>query len=176
MVNYMLIAKEFTKQDKEQLFDLINETNEYDGNFEGFEAIRRIKDYDVFLKELETWKHQEQINPNYSPQTTFGVFADEKLVGGFVLRYTLNGALFNHGGNIGYFVRPSERKKGYGRKILNLAIKEARDIGLEKVLVTCRNNNIGSIKIIESNGGKYENDYYDESLGKTFRRYWIDCV
>lgn len=172
----MIIAKEFTKQDKEQLFDMINETKEYDGNFEGFEAIGRIVDYDVFLNGLEAWKCQDRINPNYSPQTTFGVFADEKLVGGFVLRYTLKGALINHGGNIGYFVRPSERRKGYGKKLLNLAIKEAKDIGLEKVLVTCRNDNIGSIKIIEFNGGKYENDYYDESLGKIFRRYWIDCV
>lgn len=172
----MLIAREFAKRDKHQLFDMINETNEYDGNFEGFDAIRKIKNYNVFLKESEIWKHQELINPKYSPQTIFGVFEDERLVGGFVLRHTLKGSLINHGGNIGYFVRPSERKKGYGRIILKLALKEAKDMGLEKVLVTCRNNNIGSKKIIESNGGKYENDYYDEVLGKTFRRYWIECV
>ena len=169
----MIYAKEFMEQDKDQLFDMINEINEYDANFEGLDDIGRIEDYNVFLKKLEKWKCQEQINPNYSPQTTFGVFDDKKLVGGFVLRYTLKGGLNNHGGNIGYLVRPGERKKGYGRMLLKLALEKARDIGLEKVLVTCGNENIGSAKVIESNGGKYVNDYYDESLKKTYKRYLI---
>ncbi len=108
----MIYAKEFMEQDKDQLFDMINEINEYDANFEGLDDIGRIEDYNVFLKKLEKWKCQEQINPNYSPQTTFGVFDDKKLVGGFVLRYTLK-------------------------------------------------------------GGKYVNDYYDESLKKTYKRYLI---
>ena len=171
----MIIAKEFTEQDRERLLDMVNEINEYDANFEGMDHIGGIDDYNVFLKKLEKWKHQERINFNYSPQTTFGVFDDEKLVGGFVLRHTLKGALINHGGNIGYLVRPSERKKGYGKILLKLALEKASCIGLEKVLITCRNDNIGSIKVIESNGGIYENDYYDESLGKTYRRYWIEC-
>lgn len=171
----MIFAREFTERDKEQLLDMINETNKYDGNFEGMEVVRKIEDFNKFLNDLEIWKHQERINPNYSPQTTFGVFDDEKLVGGFVLRHSLKGRLINHGGNIGYFVRPSEREKGYGRALLKLALKEAKNTGLEKVLVTCRNDNMGSIKVIESNGGKCENNYYDESLGKTYRRYWFRC-
>ena len=171
----MIIAKEFTKQDKEQLLDMVNEINEYDADFEGLNIIRSIEDYNLFLKKLEKWKHQEQINPNCSPQTTFGVFDDEKLVGGFVLRHTLKGTLIDHGGNIGYLVRPSKRKMGYGKILLSLALEKARDMGLKKVLVTCRNDNIGSAKVIEANGGKYENDYYDKSLEKTYRRYWIEC-
>lgn len=171
----MIIAKEFTEQDKDQLFDMIYEINEYDSNFEGLSDIGRIEDYNEFLKKSEKWKHQELINSNYSSQITFGVFDDEKLVGGFVLRHTLKGALINHGGNIGYLVRPSERKKGYGKALLKLALEKAKDIGLKKVLITCRNDNIGSIKVIESNYGIYENDYYDENSGKTYRRYWIEC-
>ena len=57
--------------------------------------------------------------------------------------------------------------------LLKLGFEKARDIGLEKVLVTCGNENIGSAKVIESNGGKYVNDYYDESLKKTYKRYLI---
>ena len=77
--------------------------------------------------------------------------------------------------NIGYLVRPSKRKMGYGKILLSLALEKARDIGLKKVLVTCRNDNIGSAKVIESNDGKYENNYYDKGSGKTYRRYWIEC-
>lgn len=171
----MIIAKEFTEQNKGQLLDMINEINEYGAEFEGLDHVGKMKDYNAFLRELEKWKHQEQIPPNYSPQTTFGVFDHEKLVGSFVLRHTLKGTLINHGGNIGYLVRPSERKRGYGKILLRLALEKARDIGLEKVLITCRNDNIGSAKVIESNGGKYENAYYDENLKKTYRRYWIEC-
>lgn len=58
---------------------------------------------------------------------------------------------------------------------MKLALEKARDIGLEKVIITCRNDNIGSTKVIESNGGKYENVYYDESLEKNYKRYWIKC-
>ena len=64
-------------------------------------------------------------NFNYSPQTTFGVFDDEKLVGGFVLRHTLKEALINHGGNIGYLVRPSE-KKGIGTDTFETCIRKSK--------------------------------------------------
>lgn len=170
----MIIAKEFAEQDKEQLLDMVNEISEYNADFEGLDIIRSIEDYDLFLKKLEKWKHQEQISPNCSPQTTFGVFDNETLIGGFVLRHVLKGSLIDHGGNIGYLVRPSKRKMGYGKILLKLALEKAKDMGLKKVLVTCRNDNIGSVKVIESNGGKYENDYYDKSLGKNYRRYWIE--
>lgn len=171
----MIIVREFAQEDKEQLCDLIKEINKYDGNFEGADNISKITDYNAFLKNLEIWKNQERIKPNYSPQTTFGVFNGKKLIGIFTLRHTLKGALIHHGGNIGYLVRPSERKKGYGKMLLKLSLEKAKELGLEKILATCRDDNIGSIKVIESNGGIYENDYCDKALGKIFKRYWIKC-
>ena len=169
----MLVAREFKKEDKTKLLDMINEINNFDCNFEGLENISKQVTYDSFLEQLEKNKHQELIKPEYSPQTTFGVFDDNKLVGGFNLRHIIKGNLINHGGNIGYLIRPSERKKGYGTIMLGLALEKAREIGLEKVLISCREDNIGSAKIIEKNDGVYENDYYDEQLNKTYKRYWI---
>lgn len=58
--------------------------------------------------------------------------------------------------------------------MLYLALEKAAEIGLEKVLVSCRSENIGSMKVIENNGGIYENDYFEEETGKIFKRYWID--
>lgn len=169
----MLIAREFDKNDKDQLLEMVKEIKEYDNNFEGLNNISRIEDYDIFLENLKKNKHQELIKPEYSPQTTFGLFDNGKLIGGFNLRHELKGSLINHGGNIGYLIRPSERRKGYGTKMLRLAIDKANEIRLQKVLVSCRVENIGSAKIIEKNGGIYENDFYDEPTGKTFKRYWI---
>ncbi|MCM1283766.1 MAG: GNAT family N-acetyltransferase [Muribaculaceae bacterium] len=171
----MVTAREFTEQDKAQLLAMVAEIKQCDANFEGLNDIENIGDYSLFLDKLEKWKHQERIPADYSPQTIFGVFDEGRLAGGFVLRHVLKSALINHSGNIGYLVRPAERKKGYGKILLMLALEKAGEKGLEKVLVTCRNDNTGSIKVIESCGGKYENDYYDEGADITYKRYWIAC-
>lgn len=170
----MLIAREFTKDDEEQVTNFIDEIRAYDGNFEGIDNFGRAKDFDEFLQTVEKNKHQELIKPGYSSQTSFGVFDNERLVGAFNLRHELKGNLINHGGNIGYLVRPSERQKGYGTILLKCALKKAKEIGLAKVLVSCRKENIASSKMIEKNGGVYENDYYDEQKDITFKRYWIN--
>lgn len=169
----MLTAREFTENDKEKILDMVDEINSFDGNYEGLNNIGRIDSFDDFFQNLEDNKYQERIKPNYSPQTTFGVFADEKLIGGFNLRHMLKGNLINHGGHIGYLVRPSERGKGYGTQLLKLALIEAKKLDIEKVLVTCRSNNISSEKVILNNNGLYENNYYEKDTGKVFKRYWI---
>ena len=170
----MIIAREFIKSDKEQVINLINEIKAYDDNFEGMDNIGRIEDFDDFLQTLEKNKHQELIKPGYSPQTTFGIYDDGKLIGAFNLRHKLKGNLINHGGNIGYLVRPSERRKGYGTIILGFALKKAKELGLGRVMVSCREENIASSRVIEKNGGVYENDYCDEVQNITFKRYWIN--
>lgn len=170
----MLIAREFTKDDEQKVLEMINEIRQIDNNFEGLSNMKDADNYEEFLKKLEINKHQELINPDYSPQTTYGLFDDDKLVGGFNLRHVIKGDLIKYGGNIGYLIRPSERGTGYGTILLHIALEKANEIGLEKVLVGCRVENIGSSKVIENNGGIYENNYYDEITGKTYKRYWIN--
>ena len=81
--------------------------------------------------------------------------------------------LAEYGGHIGYAVRPSERRHGYGRAQLLLALDWCRTIGLAKVLVTCDATNQASQHTITSCGGVYERDTYDADRGETMRRYWI---
>ncbi len=169
----MLVAREFTIDDKNEIIDMVNEIRQVDNNFEGFTNIKDADNYEEFLRELETNKHQELIKPEYSPQTTYGVFDDERLIGGFNLRHVIKGDLINYGGNIGYLIIPSERGKGYGTKLLCLALEKAQILGIKNVLVSCGVDNVGSNRVIENNGGIYENNYYEESTGKTFKRFWI---
>lgn len=169
----MVIAREFTKSDEKKILEMINEIKSCDNNFEGLTNISNIDNYDNFLSKLEKNKHQELIKPEYSPQTTFGIFENDELVGGFNLRHVIKGDLINHGGNIGYLIKPSKRGKGYGTKLLSLALEEAKKINLEKVLISCRAENTASEKVILNNGGIYENSYYDKNLDKTFKRFWI---
>lgn len=79
---------------------------------------------------------------------------DNKPVGFADLRHFLTPALREAGGNIGYAIRPTERGKGYGKKLLELLLAEAREKGLEKVLITALPTNAASIGVAKANGGQ----------------------
>jgi predicted acetyltransferase len=78
-----------------------------------------------------------------------------------------------HGGHIGYEIRPSQRRRGYGTEILRLTLEKAREWGLRKVLVTSDATNRASRRIIEANGGVFESEVEVESGAKKERRYWV---
>ncbi len=98
-----------------------------------------------------------------------------KLFGAIQIRHHINHPnLIETGGHIGYGICPGERRKGYATRMLGLAIAEAKKIGLPRLLVTCKDANVGSWKAIESNGGVFERSTFDE--GQLARRYWIEIV
>ncbi|UJP08719.1 GNAT family N-acetyltransferase [Microbacterium sp. KUDC0406] len=87
-------------------------------------------------------------------------------VGFLSLRRSLNDFLREYGGHIGYSIRPSRRREGHAARALHHALDEAAALGLDRVLITCDEDNVGSARTIERNGGAYE----DTRGGK--RRYW----
>lgn len=100
---------------------------------------------------------------------------DNKLVGMINLRWNLNEWMIRNAGHIGYGIRPTERQKGYNKINLFLCLLKAKEIGLDKVLLTADDNNLGSVKTIEALGGVLENkvtNYEDEAI--LMGRYWID--
>ena len=99
---------------------------------------------------------------------------DNKVIGMLHLRIELNDTLAKVGGHIGYSIAPSERHKGYGTIILKYGLKQAKEFQLNKILITCDDDNIGSAKVIENNNGTLENTFFDEFSKKDIRRYWID--
>jgi predicted acetyltransferase len=103
------------------------------------------------------------------PQSIFWFYVDDMPVGFGKVRHRLTEKLLLDGGNIGYGIRPSARGKGYGTIQLKLLLEQAKEIGIERVLLTINNDNINSIKLALSNGGKVE--IQDE----TKCRIWIDC-
>lgn len=68
----------------------------------------------------------------------------------------------------------NERGKGYATRMLQLGLEKFKENDKEKILITCKDFNISSIKVIEKNGGIYENSYYNKDDGYTYLRYWID--
>lgn len=95
-------------------------------------------------------------------------------IGEASLRHQLNAHLMREGGHIGYGIRPSYRGRGYGRRILALALEECRRLEIGRVLVTCLDSNTASARIIEANGGVLENIIVGPGRRGRVRRYWID--
>ena len=130
---------------------------------------------DSFDEYLETLRAAEiDPLPGYVPATTYWLITpDNRYIGDLSLRHHLNDNLRRFGGHIGYRIRPSCRRKGYGKLICALGIKRARlGHGIGDILITCDDDNIASIKIIEANAGQLQ-DRIDNQRGVLTRRYWI---
>ena len=133
-----------------------------------------IDDFNAFLGSLEMYRTGKNLPQGHIRANSFFLLVNDKLIGRGDLRHQLNEGLAVMGGHIGYDVRPSERRKGYGSLILQLTLEKARAIELERVFLTCDTDNIASAKIIEKNGGKLENQIIYEKTGKLISQYWID--
>ena len=110
--------------------------------------------------------------PEGRVQATFLIAEHEGvLIGRSSIRHTLNDFLLNCVGHIGYGVRPDFRKRGFASQIMTLSLELIHEIGVDPVLMTCSEDNVGSAKIIEAHGGVLENKI--EFKGVLKRRYWI---
>lgn len=132
--------------------------------------------YTEWLKKLETYKTAETCPPNFVPSDTyFLVNKYNRILGAISIRHYLNDELFKFGGHIGYGVRPSERRKGYAKAMLKMALEKCKDMNISKVLVTCNKGNIGSARTIMANGGVFENELVEDN-GNVVQRYWIEVL
>lgn len=130
--------------------------------------------FDDYLNKISQFEKGEGLPNDFSPQSEFWLVKDSvKYIGTLKIRHRLgNEYLKLVGGHVGYYIRPSERSIGYGNLILSLGLKEARRLGLRKILITCSENNLKSQKVIESNGGIYESKASHIKTGGMMR-YWF---
>lgn len=174
-----MILREMQKQDKQAVLDMYQEYMDSDltPGIDRFEGVRNLEhlanmSFEEWLEELELNKDGTRLPESFSPQTTYTAIVDNKIVGLINVRWKLVPVLLNSGGLIGYSIRPSQRRNGYGSEMLRLALKKMNSF--HRVLVTCKDSNIASKRVIEKNNGVLENSCFDEDSGHTFLRYWID--
>lgn len=129
-----------------------------------------------FEAQVHKWKNEERgvdLPAGWvSSSLYFLINEDHKILGAVHIRHELTEALMKLGGHIGYGIRPDERRKGYATAILQQALTETEKFGISEVLVTCDDDNPGSFKAIESNGG-VRDPRDEEENGVLIRRYWI---
>ena len=126
--------------------------------------------FDYYLDHLEIKSEGD----GKVPDSVFFLLDEDRnrLLGAVNIRHYLNEYLLQEGGHIGDGIRPSERRKGYATEMIRLALIECKKLGINKVLMTCDKDNIGSAKSIINNGGILENEFVN-SDGEVEQRYWI---
>ncbi len=129
-----------------------------------------------FSELVQKWKEDETdlaYKNGFVPSTLyFGKDKNNQIVGAIHFRHSLNERLLQNGGHIGYGTKITERRKGYAFQMLSLLLVEIKSSGLKKVLITCDDDNVASIKTIEKCNGKLENKVIYEKV--LTRRYWIE--
>lgn len=132
----------------------------------------RSSDYRDFTEYCRKLQERSRGNDRV-PDTTFFCLVEERnrMVGAVNIRHYLDEALLLDGGHIGDGVRPSERRKGIATQMIGLALQKCRQWGMERVLMVCDKDNIGSAKSIISNGGILENEVVVGNVIE--QRYWI---
>lgn len=133
-----------------------------------------LEDFPAFLRRLLDGTRGVGLAPGRAPYSTFWLTSGRHPIGGSRLRHYLTPDLEDEGGHVGYDIRPSERRKGYGRLILRLTLAEARRLGLSRALLTCDADNVASAKVIEGHGGVLQSQAVSKMSGKLISRYWIE--
>lgn len=165
---------------KEDALDYLKEHIDYKSDINGTGGLNRVSEeysYEEWLKDVIKSQDEEWAKSvGKVPATTYFTIreSDNKIIGMVNFRHSLNERLRKVGGHIGYGIRPTERRKGYAKIQLYLALLEAQKLGLDRVMIDCVNTNIGSEKTILALGGELEGEVYDEVNDRTMRNYWIN--
>ena len=131
------------------------------------------KPWASYLKEQEGHRHGVGLPAGHVPGTFLVADVAGEIVGRTSVRFTLNAHLTERGGHIGYGVLPQHRRRGYATEILRQSLIIARAAGVDRVLVICDQDNIGSRAVIESCGGVLD-PVVPGASGTAVLRFWID--
>ena len=144
---------------------------------DGFEFLferEQAAAWPVYCGRLESQRLGVGLPEGRVPATFLVAEAEGQIVGRVSIRHELNAYLEAVGGHIGYGVRPGFRRRGYATAIMRQSLAVASSIGLDRVLVTCDDDNLGSAKVIENCGGVLENLAAGRDGSVPKRRYWVE--
>ena len=166
-----------TSEYKSQAIEYIQEAHKYKSSFNGGGGLEKFGDnYEGWLEKIEKDRNIIANEDRVPAETLFLVREnDDKLVGIINIRLGLNEKLRKHYGHIGYNIRPTERRKGYNKINLYLALLICQKHGIKKVMLTCDKENLGSAKTIQHFDAELEKEFYDDEIYHCIKQhYWIN--
>ncbi|MBR6345022.1 MAG: GNAT family N-acetyltransferase [Lachnospiraceae bacterium] len=163
---------------KDKAIEYINEFYEYDSEINGSGSLDRFlkeSTYERWLEKLVYAMDIANMQENKVPDLTYFYVreSDDRIVGMINIRLALNDFLRKEGGHIGYAVRPTERRKGFGTEMLAEGIKVCERIGIHEVLVSCDKENIASSGVIKNCGGVLKDEFYSRTYDEMLQMYII---
>lgn len=135
-----------------------------------------INEVDIIQK-MQDRRDPTKLKPNRVVSYDYFAVDGDKFIGLIHIRLELTPRLLQYAGHIGYGINPKYWRQGYGTELLRIGLIKAKELVKDdRVLVTCDDDNIGSAKVIENNGGILENKVInldDDGEVVLTRRYWI---
>ncbi len=167
-----------TLEYKEKANEFINEFYEYGSEINGVGALNwflKESTYEAWLQKVIADIDVANVEAPKVPALTYFFVREEDdcILGMANLRLALNDFLRTEGGHIGYSIRPTERRKGYGTLMLQEALKVYDRLGIQEVLISCSTDNPASAGVIKNCGGELVDEFYSETFQETIQKYAI---
>jgi len=159
---------ELKPNERLDIFEMIVEIGHGENGFMNSLYSESVEGFQELITRNYEISRSVNLPEGYVPQTLYWLYINGKPVGYGKLRHFLNDKLKEHGGHIGYVIRPTERGKGFGTIILRELLQEASKKGIDSVLLTCNEDNAASRRIIESNSGELN------EISQGVCKYWIN--
>lgn len=171
-----LTIRTLKASDEEAFRKAVEEFKKTDPHFEFAFRYDPQGNFADYVELLEDWSKGKRLPEAWVPHTYLVAVVDNEIVGRISIRHELNGFLRQIGGHVGYGVLSDHRGKGYASEMMKEGLRILKKLQVEKVLVTCDDSNVGSIRVIEKNGGKLEGLIHPPDLKEPKRRYWIENI
>ncbi len=135
----------------------------------------RGRRYETLLKELYELEHEVEVPRGYFPEANYLMIDEKDDIIGFVnIRHHLSKLLLNTRGHISYGIKPSDRTPEVTKQLIDLALIQAREIGIGKVKMVCPKSDNHLCQHMVEIGGSLESEDFNDVDRYVIQRFWID--
>src|SRR5579859_3937841 len=118
---YGMFLTEPSLQYKESFLNGVREFQR-EGRLLFYDVLRISVNFERFLQQEYAQQDRARVAPGRVPTSNFWLIDNGEYIGQLSVRHELNDFLHRVAGNIGYQIRPSKRRCGYGKAILRLRL------------------------------------------------------
>lgn len=174
MLHFIFPTEAYESSAGEYIDEFIQYGSEVNGSG-GLDSYLQNATYHDWLLKIHSQLDIANIPEGKVPCITYFAIREEdhRIVGMVNIRLGMNDFLRKEAGQIGYSVRPTERRKHYGTEILQMALDVCRRIGYTETVLTCSADNPASAGVIKNCGGILEKEFFSVTYQETIQRYRI---